>query len=137
MPRIACTVLVMLAMSAASPAQAGEAWPEGRLDIRTVSDLVRVCETVPEHTGGDSDPDTLFGMVACLAYLRGALAVYQSYQRWNHVRMICIPDAATHGDQVTALLSWAAQDERRHGEEAALGLLNAMRYRFGCDQRAN
>ncbi|HZH28686.1 MAG TPA: Rap1a/Tai family immunity protein [Azospirillaceae bacterium] len=137
MPRVACTVLVMLAISAASSAPAGEEGPESRFDIRTVSDLVRLCETVPEHMDGNAAPDTLFDMVACLAYLRGALAVYQSYQHWNHVRVICIPDASTHGDQVTALLSWAAQDERRRGEEAALGLLNAMRYRFGCDQRAN
>lgn len=106
------------------------------LAIDSVSDLATACRGAGDLGRLPEGFDELYRMLSCISYVRGAQALYASYQAAFGTRGFCLPAGFSLGDQIGTFLGWADANRDRHGENAGQGFIVSLVRGFPCTETA-
>ncbi len=126
-----CLVFALACLSVLGSAHADTALQRA-LSINSVSDLAAVCRRGADHADRESDRNETYRLLSCISYIRGAHALYASYQRAFGTRTFCLPAGMTLDDQIDAFLAWADINQNRQGENAGQGFIVSLVHGFPC-----
>lgn len=106
------------------------------LAIDSVSDLAAACRGADDLGRREEEQDEVYRLLACIGYVRGAQALYASYQTAFGTRTFCPPPGLTLGDQIGTFLAWADRNQDRRNENAGQGFIVSLVYGFPCGEPA-
>jgi hypothetical protein len=125
------SLLILLLVPSVAHAEPDKVLHEA-LAVQSVGDLVRACREIPQVETLGAEDGRVGRMIACVGYIRGAMAVYAGYQEAHGIKTVCIAERASYRDVVVEFVDWADVNPDRHGDNAAQGFLTAMLHRFRC-----
>ena len=106
------------------------------LSIDSVSDLAALCHGAMDRSAAirteEEDRDKTYRLLSCISYIRGAHALYASYQAAFGTRTLCLPTGTTLGEQIGAFLTWADANRDRGAENAGQGFIVSLVRGFPC-----
>jgi hypothetical protein len=96
----------------------------------TVRDLRDLCRDVPRWRDAAADEAAYARVLSCLGYVRGAVDLYRSFERWNGVHVLCI-DQFSVFDLVDGFLT-TVDPVDVPDDDPALYLVATIKARHGC-----
>ncbi len=125
--KIALAAILASMMAIGARAQTAPLPSESNFQVKTTSDLVRLCESKPTDATG------VAALHFCHGFVTGAYQYYQVAAAASGKRLVCVPTPPpSRNEAIAAFVTWTRQNPQPMSMPPIEGLFQYLAQRYPC-----